>query len=406
MAKYFFIARDSAGKKREGMLDADSSNSVIMNLRKQGLLPIEVRALGDKGFVSITSRRKTAEKGVSLVELSLFSRQLATMLDAGIPILDSVHDLADQTMNKNFAFVLRKVRDGIKEGNSFSQALARFPRCFSTLYVALVRSGEESGNLVEVMKELSEELEDQLALIRKVRQAMSYPLVILVFFMGVVVFVFFFLIPKFQSVFESFGAQLPFFTKLVLKISQTGLKMAPVTIVLLIIVSIFFSWYQKTPTGRKQIDTFKLKVPVFGELMLKIALARFARSLATLIKGGVGITSALEIVEKASGNVPLEEAVAKVRKGVLKGQLLGEEMKRHKLFPQMLGRMVTVGEDTGRTDDMLNRMSRYFRDEVDVTLNTMASILEPIMIIGLGFVVGIVVMAIYMPIFKLAATMR
>lgn len=389
------------------MIEAESNAALLVTLRRNGLLPIEIRELEDKGLISITSQKKTARvRRISLVELALFSRQLATMLDAGVSIIDSVGDLAKQSINPYFATILEAIRNQIREGSGFSQALAKHEQVFSTLYVALVRSGEESGNLVEVMRELSEELEDQLNLIRKVRQAMSYPVIVSIFFVGVVAFVFLYLIPKFQEIFESFGAQLPPFTLFILAASRFSLKFAPILLIFLILFSAFLVWYGKQPTGKKQLDTVKLKIPVLGMLVQKVSLARFCRSLSTLLKGGVGIISALEIVAKTAGNLIIEEAVNKTRQGIIRGGLLGQEMQRYKIFPPMLVRMVNVGEETGRTDDMLSRMSKFFRDEVDVTLNILSSIIEPILIIGLGFIVGVVVLAIYLPIFKLAQTMQ
>ncbi|MGC9065819.1 MAG: type II secretion system F family protein [Candidatus Ratteibacteria bacterium] len=408
MAKYFYVARDSSGKRHQGMVEADSNSAVMNVLRKQQLLPVEVRLVSEKGsLVAITEKKQVKQRGkVSLPEMALFSRQLSTMLEAGIPILDAVGDLASQTPNRFFSSVLSVIASNIREGTSFSQALSKYPKVFSPLYVALVVSGEESGNLVEVLKDLSSELEDQLTLLRKVRQAVSYPAVILVFFVAVVAFVFLYLVPKFQEIFESFGAQLPLFTRVILQISRFSLKFFPFLLVGLILLGIFLSWYSRTKSGSRKIDGLKLRLPVFGDLFLKVALARFSRSLATLLQGGVSIVSALDIVARTAGNTILEDYIIRIRQGVIKGELLGDEMKKYRLFPAMMVRMVRVGEETGRTDDMLTRVSKFFRDEVDVTLNILSSILEPVLIIGLGVIVGTVVLAIYLPIFKLAATVR
>ncbi|HPP07993.1 MAG TPA: type II secretion system F family protein [bacterium] len=408
MAKYFYVARDSSGKRLQGMLEAESNTAVMNILRKQQLLPVEVRLVSEKGsLVAITEKKQIKQRGkVSLPEMALFSRQLSTMLEAGIPILDAVGDLASQTSNRFFSSVLSDIASNIREGTSFSQALSKYPKVFSPLYVALVVSGEESGNLVEVLKDLSSELEDQLTLLRKVRQAVSYPAVILVFFVSVVAFVFLYLVPKFQEIFESFGAQLPLFTRIILQISRFSLKFFPFLLVGLILLGVFLSWYRRTKSGSRKIDGLKLKLPVFGDLFLKVSLARFSRSLATLLQGGVSIVSALDIVARTAGNTILEDHIGRIRQGVINGELLGDEMKKYRLFPAMMVRMVRVGEETGRTDDMLNRVSRFFRDEVDVTLNILSSILEPVLIIGLGVIVGTVVLAIYLPIFKLAATVR
>ena len=406
MARYFYVARDFSGKRKEGIIEANSNTEAVVNLRRQNLVPIEVHFIGEKGLSSIVKPEKGLKGRVSLMELAVFSRQFATMLDAGVSIIDIIQDLSNQTSNRYFGYVLSKIRKDIQEGSNFSMALSKHPKVFSPLYIALVRSGEESGNLPTVMEEIASYLEDQIMLLRKVRQAVSYPSVIIAFFIGVVSFVFLFLIPRFQQIFKSFGAKLPPLTLAVLNTSQFFVKFLPFIIGFLFLMWIFFLIYRRTPTGRKHIDTLKLKFPFFGKLMTKISLARFARSLSTLLGGGVSIAMALDIVADTAGNVIIGNIIRKVRKGVIEGKVLGEEMRKYPIFPPMLVRMVSVGEETGRMEDMLNRVSKFFRDEVDATLNILTSILEPVLIIGLGIIVGIVVLAIYLPIFKLAATIR
>lgn len=408
MAKYFYIARDFSGNKKEGVIEGESTNAVISILRRQNLLPVEIKLIGEKGLDEVIEKeKKTRKRGrVSLGEIAIFSRQFATMLDAGIPIIDILSDLQEQTINKYFSNVLENIRRDIQSGSNFSKAISKYPNIFSPLYIALVRSGEESGNLVGVMNELSSYIEDQIILLRKLRQALSYPAVILLFFIGVISFVFLFLIPKFQSIFSSFGAKLPGLTLFIFNISRIFLKSLPFVFVGLFGIGIFLFFYRKTEIGKKQIDTLKLKFPFIGKLMLKISLSRFSRSLSTLLSGGVNINNALEIVAATSGNVIIENIIKKVRRGVIEGKVLNEEMKKYKIFPPILVRMVRVGEETGRLEDMLNRVSRFFRDEVDATINILTSIIEPILIIGLGVIVGIVVLAIYLPIFKLAGTLR
>jgi len=406
MARYFYVARDFSGKRKEGIIEANSNTEAVVNLRRQNLVPIEVHFIGEKGLSSIVKPEKGLKGRVSLMELAVFSRQFATMLDAGVSIIDILQDLSSQTSNRYFGYVLSKIRKDIQEGSNFSMALSKHPKVFSPLYIALVRSGEESGNLPTVMEEIASYLEDQIMLLRKVRQAVSYPSVIIAFFIGVVSFVFLFLIPRFQQIFKSFGAKLPPLTLAVLNTSQFFVKFLPFIIGFLFLMWIFFLIYRRTPTGRKHIDTLKLKFPFFGKLMTKISLARFARSLSTLLGGGVSIAMALDIVADTAGNVIIGNIIRKVRKGVIEGKVLGEEMRKYPIFPPMLVRMVSVGEETGRMEDMLNRVSKFFRDEVDATLNILTSILEPVLIIGLGIIVGIVVLAIYLPIFKLASTIR
>ncbi|MCM8804928.1 MAG: type II secretion system F family protein [Candidatus Omnitrophica bacterium] len=408
MAKYFYIARDISGNKKEGVIEGDSINRIINLLRNQNLFPIDIKLISEKGLDEVIEKgEKIKKRGkVSLGEIAIFSRQIAVMLDAGVSILDAISDLKEQTTNRYFAYILGNIKNDIQTGSSFSNAISKYPKIFSPLYVALVRSGEESGNLVGVMMELSSYIEDQIILLRKLRQALSYPAVIFIFFIGVISFVFLFLIPKFQSIFSSFGAKLPFLTLFIFRISGLFLKLLPFIILFLILLGIFLYFYKNTKIGRFQIDTIKLKFPFLGKLIVKISLSRFSLSLSTLLTGGVNITNALEIVAKTSGNVIIENIINKVRKGVIEGKILNEEMKKHKIFPSILVRMVRVGEETGRLEDMLKRVSRFFRDEVDATVNILTTIIEPILIIGLGIVVGIVVLAIYLPIFKLAGTLR
>lgn len=405
MARYQYVARDTKGNRIEGILEAPSNIAVITRLRNQNLFPVDIHIAG------VEPQQKEKEirvkRGrVNLKELAIFTRQASAMLAAGVSIVDVLDDLSSQTTNRYFSTVLSGIRKNIQEGYNFSSSLSKYPKVFSPLYVALIRSGEESGNLAEVMSEIASNLEDQIILRSKVKQALSYPAVVFVFFIGVVSFVFLFLLPKFREIFQSFGAQLPKFTIMILGISQFMISALPFILLFLFAVALSLFLLNRTPAGKEKIDRLKLKFPVFGPLMLKVSLARLSGSLATLLTGGVPILIALEIVSKTAGNKIIENTVLKVREGVLKGSLVGAEMKKYKIFPVLLTRMVTVGEETGRIEEMLNRTARFFRDEVDATLNILASIIEPVLIVGLGVVVGTVVIAIYLPIFNLAASMR
>lgn len=405
MAKYRYIARDTSGRRIEGIIEASSDIAVISRLRTQNLFPVEVFEVTKKYFQSKREKHIFIKK-VNLKELAIFTRQMSVMLSSGVPIIETLDDLSSQTSNRYFSSVLQSVRKSISQGSSLSQALSQFPKIFSPLYVALVRSGEESGNLAETLGEIAKNLEDQLEMISKTKQALSYPAFVSFFFVVVISFVFLFLIPRFQKIFESFGAKLPVFTLIILKISITFVRFLPFVLFFILFLFILFFLFKKTEKGRYIIDSIKLKSPVFGNIMWKIALARYARTLSTLLSGGVPIVSALEIVGKITGNLIIERTIQKVKNGVVKGGLLGEEMRKYKIFPVMLSRMVSVGEETGKTEDMLNRASQFFKDEVDATLNILSSILEPILIIVLGFIVGTVVLAIYLPIFKLAGAIR
>ncbi len=408
MAKYNYMARDKNGNKVSGNMDAVSNLSVITKLREQELVPVELQLAGQpesrhpkNDFRASGGRRK-----VNLKELSVFTRQTAAMLDAGVSIVEILGDLSSQTPNRYFSSLLKTIAKDIQEGNTFSRSLARHPRVYSPLYIALVSAGEESGNLAEVMAELASNLEDQITLISKVRQAVSYPAIVSLFFLGVLGFVFLFLLPKFQEIFSDFKAKLPAFTLVILNISKFLVSALPFILFAIVMLFLFLALMVKTPSGRESIDRAKLSFPVFGPLILKISLARLAGSLATLLTGGVTIVAALDIVSRTAGNSVIENTMLRVREGVLKGSLVGAEMKKYRIFPVLFVRMVSVGEDTGKMEEMLNRVAKFFRDEVDATLNILASILEPVLIISLGVVVGIVVLAIYLPIFNLASAMK
>jgi len=408
MPRYQYVARDKSGNRIEGILEATSNVAIITRLRNQNLFPVDIQTIGEKETVLPGKKEEAvAKKGrVNLKELAIFTRQASAMLAAGVSIVDVLGDLSSQTSNRYFAFILQGIKRNIQEGNNFSSSLSKYPKVFSPLYVALVRAGEESGNLAEVLAEIASNLEDQLVLRSKVRQALSYPSVVFVFFLAVVSFVFLFLLPKFREIFQSFGAKLPRFTLIILGISQFLITALPFILLFLFIIFITLFLFNKTPSGREKIDRLKLKFPLFGPLMLKVSLARFSNSFATLLAGGVPIVSALEIVSKTSGNRVIENTILKVREGVLKGSLVGAEMRRYRIFPVLLTRMVAVGEETGRMEEMLQRTSKFFRDEVDATLNILSSIIEPVLIVGLGVIVGTVVIAIYLPIFNLAAAMK
>jgi type IV pilus assembly protein PilC len=402
------MARDAGGNRVDGVIDSSSHLMVVTHLRKQNLFPVNITLAGQKEFTSSARKEASvAKRGrVNLKELAIFTRQTAAMLDAGVSIVETLDDLSSQTVNRYFSYVLKSLKKDIQEGSNLSRALSRYQRIFSPLYIALVISGEESGTLAETMAQIASNLEDQIALRSKIRQALSYPAVILVFFIAVVSFVFLYLLPKFKEIFNEFGAQLPKFTLLVLGISDFLLSALPFILLLIFAFCVFTYFLNKTPAGKEKIDDAKLRMPLVGQLMLKISLSRFASSLATLLTGGVHIVSALDIVSRTAGNRVIEKKVQKVREGVIKGALVGKEMRKHRIFPVILVRMITVGEETGKIEEMLNRTARFFRDEVDATLNILSSIIEPILIVGLGVIVGVVVLAIYLPIFNIASAMR
>jgi len=408
MARYQYVARDTGGNKIEGVVDAPSNLVVVTRLRNQNLFPVDVQLAGQKENAYSTGEKKgtSRKKGkINLKELAIFTRQTSAMLNAGVSIVETLDDLSAQTSNRYFSRVLRDIRKDIQEGSNFSGAISKYPGIFSPLYIALVTSGEESGNFAEVLSGIATNLEEQLLLRSKIRQAVSYPAVVVAFFLGVISFVLLYLLPKFREIFQDFGSQLPKYTVIVMGISKFLVTMLPAIIILIILAGVFLFFFGRTPYGREFIDRTKLKFPLMGNLLLKISLSRFSSSLATLLAGGVPIVLALDIVSRTAGNAVIEKTVLKVRDGVIKGSLVGTEMRKYRIFPLILVRMVSVGEETGKLEEMLGRTARFFRDEVDATLNILSSILEPVLIVGLGVIVGTVVIALYLPIFNIAGAM-
>ncbi|MDD5454617.1 MAG: type II secretion system F family protein [Candidatus Ratteibacteria bacterium] len=406
MPKFYYAAKDGSGKKVEGTIESASSYEVVRSLKEKGLTVISVEVTG-KGQGQTKTKQEKAQYGrVKLGQLAVFYRQLATMLEAGVPIVNAIKDLSDQSENPNLSAIVSNIASQIEGGNSFSDALKKYPGVFSTLVINMVATGEESGNLPKVMAELASYTEDQVALIRQVRGAIAYPAFIAVFFVICVGIVIFFLIPQFQKMFASFGAKLPPLTTMVLGISDLIIRniLYELAFVGILIVSVFA--FGKTNKGKHVYANVKIKAPLFGKLFHKVVLSRFCRSLSTLLDGGVAVIHSLTISSKAAGSILLEDFIQQTISGIEKGSNISSELGKSFLFPKMMVKMVQVGENSGTVPQMLTRLSKFYSEEVRVAVAALTSIIEPLLIILLGGVVGIVVVAIYFPIFQLASGMK
>ena len=402
MALFNYSAKDGSGKRMDGVLEAVSSYELVRILREKGLIVISVEAKGTEKI----KPQKAKYGGVNLGQLAVFYRQLATMLEAGVPIVATMKDIADQAENVNLSAIVTDIAKQIEGGNSFSEALKKYPNVFSSLVINMAATGEESGNLPGIMAELASYTEDQVALIRQVKGAIAYPAFIACFFVICVSFVIFFLIPKFQDIFSSFGAELPPLTRAVLGVSNFLIH--NIIYELAFIGISFFSLFTfgKTDTGKHFYAKLKIKSPLFGKLIHKIILSRFCRSLATLLEGGVAVINSLTISSRAAGSILMEDFIAQAIAGIEKGSNISGEFKKSTLFPKMMVKMIQVGENSGTVPQMLTRLSKFYSDEVKVAVAALTSIIEPLLIILLGGVVGVVVVAIYFPIFKLATAMH
>ncbi len=388
------------GKVIEGTIIAENEAGVASALRQKRLELVSTSQAGGLGSIWAALNKKGGK--VTTKDVVIFSRQFSTMVNAGLPILQGLTIVAEQAENPDFRAVMTKVRDDISNGVPLSDAMAKYPKVFTTLYVNMVKAGEQGGILDVIFERLSEYLEKAEGVSRKVKSAMMYPVVVMSVACLVVIFLMVKVVPTFRDVFASFGAKLPAPTQFLIDVSDFLASKKS----LLIVVFLFAAWialtlYRKTKVGAYNWDKMILSLPVFGVLVQKAAVAKFARTLGTLIKSGVPIMDALETVAKTSGNLVLEKAVLNARDSVREGKTLTQPLKESKVFPPMVTQMINVGEETGALDTMLSKIADFYEDEVDAAVEGLTSIIEPILIVFLGVTIGFIVVAMFMPMFEI-----
>ena len=391
------------GKIQKGEIEAPNKSAVLARLRQMQVQPIPDK-VKEKGKLFVF---KFQFGGVSSKDLVVFTRQMSTMIDAGLPLVRSLDVLASQQDNAKFKVILTQVKETVEGGSTFADALAKHPSIFSALYVQLVRAGESGGVLDVILQRLAVYLEKIESIKRKIKGAMIYPAIVISVAIIVLSIVMIFVVPTFAEMFKDMGTTLPALTQLVVDIS-TFLKNNIIYILIAIAILAFsiFSTYRRSEKARRLYDAFLLKLWLVGDLLLKTVIARFCRTLATLTAGGIPILDGLEITAKASGNKVTEEAILEARKEVSEGKTLAEPLAaKPKIFPPMVVQMIAVGEQTGALDDMLNKIADFYEDEVDAAVAALLSALEPLMIAFLGATVGVIVVAMYLPMFKLISTM-
>jgi len=343
---------------------------------------------------------------VKLSEISFFFRQLATMVGAGVSITESLRELEVQMKNAAFFEVVSELRSDLEKGSAFSQSLFKFPGLFPPIVTSMVKSGEEGGTLSEVLEQISVYLEDKIALQREVKTATTYPTFILVFFIFALGFVTLYLIPKFSDMFAHFDVPLPLITRIVMNTSHLVVKNFLWIVLAFFGLAVVCYRYNKTRNGRRFFDRRKFRLPMVGETLRLVALAYFSQTFAALLTGGVPVIKCLGIVGAVSGNSLIEDASEKIKDGVENGGTISAEMRKQPVFPPLLVRMVAVGEQTGKLSEMFDRVNRFYKDEAMARTKMLTSTLEPIMLMGLGVIVGIVVIAMYLPIFKLSSSIK
>jgi type IV pilus assembly protein PilC len=347
--------------------------------------------------------KKAKTYKLDLGELSIFTSQLASLLQAGLPLVSCLEALQDQTEDQVFRIVIRDVRNDISTGTSFSAAVKKFPKAFPNLFISMVEAGEASGGLAEILGKVAGYFESSVKLAKKVKSAMTYPVAVIGLAVALVNVLLIFVIPVFAAMFADFGAKLPLPTQLLIDLSN--FMKAWWWAIGLTVYGIYFAInkYTATPVGRRQKDQFLVRAPIFGNLVHKIALSRFCRTYATLMRSGVPILRTLEIVSSASGKVQIEDACAEISKHVSQGGQVSDVMAVNQFFPPMMKHMVKAGETTGNVDGMMNKIADFYDTEIDATVASLTSLIEPLLITFLGVVVGGIVMAMFLPIFQLGA---
>ena len=413
MATYKYLAKNNTGQTIQGTVSAKDQAEALSELRRKNLVVLQVqqsagtakpgaaRKKGNFLGLSLTRSGMRAGAGVKKEELVLFARQLATMISAGIPLLESLEILSEQADTVGFKKCLEDVVYEIRSGKDLSQCLEKYPRVFSNIFVSMIRAGEASGQLDEILGRLADYMEATQKLKRDIRAAMTYPVISLFLVLGITSFLMVGIVPKFQEVFTSLEIDMPKLTEYVLNVSLWSKDNWYLWVGVAIGGFFLFGAYKRTPVGAKQADWMKLNVPVFGPLFRKVALSRFARTFATLIKSGVPILGSLEIVSATAGNRVISDVVDLARENVRQGDALSEPLAQSRVFPPMVTRMIGIGEKSGSLETLLEKIAVFYDDQVSAEVKSLTSMIEPILIGVMGFLVGGIVLAVFLPIFEL-----
>ncbi len=401
--EYRYVAKDYSGREVVGTMEASSPREVASALRSEGLILISVEPV-KKGLtlnleIPLFSR-------ISLKDMSIAMRQLSAMVGAGISLPIALDAIASQTRNKRLREVLESLKNSVEAGMSFSEALKEHPKVFDSLFISMVEAGEATGELNVMLDRWIVMAEKVLALRRKVRNAMIYPVAVLVIALCILAFLLVKVVPTFTKIFRESGVELPALTQFVIGVSE--LVKHRFYLILACIVGFFvaFRLALRNEAFRYRWDGFKLRVPLFGNLTTKSAVARFSRTMATMLKSGVNILDGMDIVARTSGNLVIERSLVEARDRVARGELLSEVLKDNPLFPPLVIEMMAAGERTGELDGMLEKVAEFYEEEVDYAVEALTTMMEPLMLVVLGGMIGIIVIALYLPIFKLASTVR
>ena len=410
MPSFEFQVKDKTGKDIKGVQDAEDSAVLVKQLKSQGYLVVRVEEVKKSTLLSVKKgsavRSRGKSGGVKLDDLVIFARQMATLVAAGIPLVQSLDILGEQVEKEKFRLALRKMHSEVHSGKSLSEAMMMHPAIFSALFIHMVRAGEVSGRLEEILDRVAHYFEKTSHLQKKVQSALMYPSVVSVMAFLITFAMLSFVIPKFATIFEGLNAKLPVPTQILINVSNY--LAANWWWVLGILVGLFFLFKRiiRTQAGRLVWDTFTLRMPIFGTIITKVAISKFSRTLATLVRSGVAILSALDIVTKTSGNARIERVIADLMASVKRGETIAGPLEKSGIFPNMVVRMIAIGEETGELEAMLNKVADFYDAQVDTAVAGLTSLIEPLIIGFLGIVIGGIVVALFLPILTMTQAIK
>lgn len=404
MAVFEYRARDRSGKVLKSQMEAETAAQVRDTLRAKNLMIVEIKA-PKSGLNADIKIPFLDDRPPNLKQVSIFSKQLATLINAGVPLVQSLAVLQGQIEHKGFQKTVKNLRSEVEAGTPLSEAIAKYPKVFNRLYVNLVRAGETSGTLDSVLERIAAFQEKELALRGKIKSALTYPVVVLVFAILITYFLLTTIVPQFAGILAQLNAPLPFITKMLMAVSDFLKHSTWLIVVFGVILTFAYRWVYKTPKGRTTIDDIKLKLPVFGNLTQKSAIASFARTFGLLISSGVNIIEALEITKGTADNAIVEDTIENAKNVVMVGEQMSSSLATSKVFPPMVVSMISIGEETGALDSMLSKVGDFYDREVDEAVDSMTAAIEPIMIVFLGGIVGTIVAGMFLPMFSIIGTL-
>ena len=402
MSSFAYQAVDATGKRSQGMIEAPDQVTASRNLRQRGLTVVKLKEGGKVSKAGADISIPGLGGRVKAKDLTLFSRQFATMIGSGLTILRSLMILEEQVTSKNLKKILTEIASDIEGGRSLSEAMEKHPKAFDRLFVSMVRAGEVGGVLEMTLQRIASSMEAREALKRKVKSAMTYPTVVLIFAILAAIGMILFLVPIFAKMYADLDSELPAITQILVTASDKGKKF-PFLIPIPLLTPVFaFKMWTRQESGRRQWDRIKLRLPMkIGGIVQKVSLARFSRTLSSLIASGVPMMQAVQVTGDTSGNSVIEDAMDDILRSIEEGRTFSEPLRRHPIFPSMVIQMAAIGEETGQMDAMLEKVAEFYEDEVDAAIKSLTSIVEPIMMIFVGGIVGFIIIALYMPMFAL-----